>query len=288
MVWIMSDSLGAYTPRDYIITVYGAFVRGFGDWVAVADLLTLLEATGTELPAARSTITRLKKAGVLVSERRDGRAGYLASAEFLAVLADGDRRIFEPPGETEATDGWTIVLFSIPESQRDKRHIMRSRLAALGFGPVAPGAWIGPARASDDARRMLERQKLTEFASMFEGQYKGFDTLPGLVAKTWDLAPLGDDYRRFFDHHRETLERWQLATPNGSVAVEQRSDAFVDYIKLLQDWRQVVFRDPGMPDVASPFAQLRGDAFFLFDRLRSRLEAPAREFVGSVIGIEVI
>ncbi len=279
----MSSTPRTYTTRDYTITIYGAFARDFDDWLAVADLLKLLDVAGVDLPVARSAIARLKKAGLLVSEKRGGRAGYQASDQLLAVLLDGDRRLFDAPGATDDIDNWAIILFSIPESQREKRHIMRSRLSSLGFGPASPGAWLAPAKAAPDARRMLERYGLTKYASMFEGRYAGFDSLEELVHRTWDMGPLGEEYQDFFSHHQGTLGRWQTKAPSGRIAEENWPEAFVDYIRLLQDWRQIVFRDPGMPDAVTPFAEIRSDAFFLFSRLRSRLEGPARVYLASVL-----
>ena len=44
------------------------------------------------------------------------------------------------------TDGWVLLSFSMPEEERDKRHVLRSKLMWLGLGNVSSGLWIGPAQ----------------------------------------------------------------------------------------------------------------------------------------------
>ena len=36
-------------------------------------------------------------------------------------------------------DGWVVLVFSVPESERDKRHVLRTTLTRLGFGTADPG-----------------------------------------------------------------------------------------------------------------------------------------------------
>ena len=36
-------------PRDYVLNLFGLFIRDSGGWIAVADLLALLESLGVAL-----------------------------------------------------------------------------------------------------------------------------------------------------------------------------------------------------------------------------------------------
>ncbi|NEE37388.1 PaaX family transcriptional regulator, partial [Streptomyces sp. SID7982] len=65
-------------------------------------------------------------------------AGYALSPDARQLLDDGDRRIYRHPAPSLA-DGWVLAVFSVPEAERSKRHVLRSRLARLGFGTAAPG-----------------------------------------------------------------------------------------------------------------------------------------------------
>src|SRR5205823_5070851 len=113
-----------------------------------------------------SAISRLKKGGTLVQERRGG-TGYRLSSGMGPVFDEGDRRIFGSLEPATLADGWVIAIFSVPESERAHRHQLRSRLTWLGFGNASPGVWLAPARLLPDARRMLERLGLSEYVHLF-------------------------------------------------------------------------------------------------------------------------
>src|SRR3954452_10752164 len=110
------------------MTFFGAFLRRLGGWIAVADLIGLMAEVGLDAQAVRSSVSRLKRRGVIEPERRGGAAGYRITAHGEAVLRAGDARIF---GRAAEPAGWLLVVFSIPEPQRALRHRLRSGLAGL-------------------------------------------------------------------------------------------------------------------------------------------------------------
>src|ERR1700722_10485289 len=114
-------------PRQLIVTVYGLYARAEGGWMSVASLVSLLADLGVDEPAVRSSISRLKRREILHARRRDGAAGYELSAAAQAILAEGDHRIFRRERASLA-DGWLLAVFSVPEPERHKRHVLRSQL----------------------------------------------------------------------------------------------------------------------------------------------------------------
>src|SRR5689334_6651308 len=52
-------------PRALIVTVYGLYAREAGGWLSVASLIRLMAELGSDEPAVRSSISRLKQRGVL-------------------------------------------------------------------------------------------------------------------------------------------------------------------------------------------------------------------------------
>ena len=158
------------TPRSLIVTLYGAYGRFASGPVPVAELIRLLAAVGVDAPSVRSSVSRLKRRGLLLPARTaQGAAGYALSAEARQLLDDGDRRIYAtaPP----ADEGWVLAVFSVPESERQKRHVLRSRLAGLGFGTAAPGVWIAPARLHEETRHTLQRLRLDAYVDLFRGEH---------------------------------------------------------------------------------------------------------------------
>src|SRR3954465_1983951 len=81
-------------PRSLLITFFGAFLRRLGGWIAVADLIALMAEVGLDAQSVRSSVSRLKRRGVIASERRGGAAGYRLTARGEAILRAGDARIF--------------------------------------------------------------------------------------------------------------------------------------------------------------------------------------------------
>src|SRR4051812_40288817 len=81
-------------PRSLLMSFFGAFLRRVGGWIAVADLVTLMGDLDLDEQAVRSAVSRLKRRGVIASERRDGLAGYRLTPLGEAILDAGDARIF--------------------------------------------------------------------------------------------------------------------------------------------------------------------------------------------------
>ena len=181
-------------PRQLIVTVYGLYSRAEGGWMSVAALISLLTDLGVDEPAVRSSISRLKRRGILHASRRDGAAGYALSDEALAILREGDRRIFRRERATLG-DGWLLAVFSVPEAERQKRHVLRSQLARLGFGTAAPGVWIAPAHLHDATVGALRRLGLDGYADLFRADHIAFGDLAGEGAPVVGPRPAGTAVR---------------------------------------------------------------------------------------------
>ncbi|MGA8246618.1 MAG: PaaX family transcriptional regulator, partial [Nocardioides sp.] len=144
------------SPRHLILTLFGLYARDAPNWLSVRSLIALMTDLDVDAAATRSSVSRLKKRGVLVSSRQGGQAGYTLSEPALAVLAEGDARIWSRPRASVA-DGWLVVVFSVPELEREKRHELRSLLTRLGFGTAAPGVWVAPGTAYDETLAAVTR-----------------------------------------------------------------------------------------------------------------------------------
>src|SRR5262249_15859275 len=81
-------------PRQLIVTVYGLYSGDAGGWMSVASLVSLLADLGVDEPAVRSSISRLKRRGMLLARKGGAAAGYELSAGAQAILREGGHRIF--------------------------------------------------------------------------------------------------------------------------------------------------------------------------------------------------
>ena len=276
----LADGAGvprAAQPRQLIVTVYGLYSRADGGWMSVASLISLLADLGVDEPAVRSSISRLKRRGILHASRRGGAAGYELSDEALAILREGDQRIFRRERATLA-DGWLLAVFSVPEAERQKRHVLRSRLARLGYGTAAPGVWIAPAHLHDATAEMLRRLGLDSYADLFRADHLSFGDLAGKVRQWWDLDQLERLYGRFLDANGQLLRQWR------SHPADER-EAFADYVRVLTDWRRLPYLDPGLPAALLPADWIGVRAADLFFTLQAQLEEAARAHVSHVISV---
>ncbi len=267
--------------RHLIVTIYGLYARSDGGWLSIAALIRLLADLGIDEPAVRSAISRLKRRGILVARRQDGSAGYQLSAEALAILREGDARIFRRHRATLA-DGWLLAVFSVPESERQRRHVLRSELARLGFGMVAPGVWIVPAHPQDTTAETLRRLGLDSYADLFHAEHLAFGDPAEKIRRWWDLDELERRYQAFIQAHEPVVRRWE-ADAAGSVGSVGGCEAFADYVRVLTDWRRLPYSDPGLPAELLPDGWIGLRAAEAFFTLRSLLEEPARAYVRQVI-----
>jgi phenylacetic acid degradation operon negative regulatory protein len=256
-----------------IITIFGLYARAESNWLSVASVVRLMADLGVDGRAARSSISRLKRREVLCSGRHAGAAGYSLAGPTLEVLAEGDVRIFERV-RAVAEDGWIVVVFSVPESERDKRHALRSALTRLGFGTAAPGVWVAPGNLARETRRTLERRGLSGYVDIFTGTHVAFGDLAAKVRQWWNLDELTQLYDDFLRRYRPLCERSGGATPR---------DAFRMYVPMLTEWRRLPYRDPGLPLSLLPPRWNGVTAGALFDTLNGALRRPAREHALAVI-----
>lgn len=278
---------GTQLPKALILGVYGAFGRRLGGWLAISHLIALLGELGVDEQAVRSSTSRLKRRGMLERERRGGVSGYALTSVALDVLAEGDRRIYTSRGVADLDEGWVLVVFSIPESRRDQRHVLRSRLTWLGFGNLAAGVWIAPARVRADAEAMLTRLGLAAYVDIFEASYVGFDDVQALVGRAWDLPALAKGYGEFLDAQRPVLHAWEATEPpgaDGHAAAERDRAAFADYMMALTQWRRLPFLDPGLPAEVLPEGWPGHAAADVFHALHELIEPRAAAWVRSVVG----
>lgn len=260
-----------HTPRSLIVTFYGAYGRAFEGPVPVSALIRLLGAVGVDAPSVRSSVSRLKRRGFLLPARAaDGSAGYELSGEARQLLDDGDRRIY---GSPPLSDEWLVAVFSVPEQERHKRHLLRSRLGGLGFGAVAPGVWIAPARLSEETAHTLERLHLTPYVELFRGAHLGFAPTAEAVARWWDLASLAKQHEEYLDLHEPALRDLR------SGPEPTPEEAYRRYLLALDSWRRLPYADPGLPRELLP-ADWPGDrAAAVFAELHARLRDPGAAFV---------
>lgn len=250
-------------------TVVGNVLRPIGGWMSAAGAVRLMDALGVPSATARSGLARLCSRGVLRREPRDGVAGYALEPAAVPMLERGDARIF---GERVEASTWCLLSFSFPERSRGARDRLRRRLAALGCGAVADGLWIAPSRLEDE----LVEAATGSVSALAEPQPDRGPAV-SLFAHAVPRGDLAASLARWYDlpairaTHDDFLSRFADAPTDPADDAE----AFALWMRVLDEWRVIPYRDPGLPSAALPSGWPGAASAALFGRLRNALEGRA-------------
>lgn len=254
-------------PQHLIVTVFALFGRQHGGIIAIAEVIDLMSALGVDDVSVRSSVSRLKRRGVLESVKRGSVAAYRIAPELDDIFAVGDERIFHPKRATLG-DPWVLASYSVPESERPLRHKLRTLLTRLGYGQVSPALWIAPLTVKADTTAELKRLKLTQYVELFTGDRVSDEPLKDAVSKWWDLEALDELYRVFVDGQQHLMTE----TPKDDAT------AFASYVEMITQWRRLPYLDPGLPIELLPDGWSGIAAEQLFTALHELLFARADRF----------
>ncbi|MFJ5958570.1 PaaX family transcriptional regulator C-terminal domain-containing protein [Paenarthrobacter sp. NPDC092416] len=262
-------------------TVIGLYLRDAGGWMSAKDIVTLMEALGTSGTVARTALGRLRKKDVVLQESRNGIPGFTLTEGATTMLARGDRRIYNPRSMS-ASDSWCLVSFSIPETEREKRHQLRRRLHWIGCGTVAAGLWICPDSLRDEVEEILADLELRDMATIFvtETPLVG-GNLREAAAKWWDLDVIAS-------LHSDFIQEQAAAVPSRTDgSVDATAAAFATYVRCIDRWRIIPYLDPGLPQAFLPEDWPGAEGTALFARIVAAYEEPSQAFVRSTLGVTV-
>ena len=181
------------SAKALLLTVLGELVLPHGGAIWTSTVVRAPRRCSTSRSATPARpLARLADQGTLRSEKHGRRARWHLTDAGRRLLVDGTERIYELGAGDDRWDGrWLVVLCSVPEDQRAKRHQLRTQLGSPGSGSSPPAS---PCRPHLD-REPAANAVLAEL-----------DLLPGrwcsvprpatssrpddLLARAWDLDAL--------------------------------------------------------------------------------------------------
>lgn len=252
-------------PRHHqvIVSLFGLYARAYGGALPVATIVSLMQDVGVEPAGTRSSISRLKKRGVIQSVQVDKRNGYALADSVLTTFAEGDERIFHPR-RASLDDRWLLATFTVPETKRNIRHQIRSALVRMGFGSVVPGLWIAPEHTKTETLAYFKRHGLEEYFEFFLAEHIGGTEIAKNLGSWWDLDSLDRLYLEFLDEYVSQLDHWRQKIA-GDLNPQVEAAAFADHLLLVTQWRRLPYSDPGLPAELLPegWNALKAEALFL-------------------------
>lgn len=261
-----------------MFTLYGDYVRHVGGSIWVGSLVQLLAHLGMSEQSVRSTIVRMSRSGWLEVERINRKSYYSLTPKGKRLLSEGAERIFHSPARRGRWDGqWRLVAYSIPESLRDKRAILRRELGYLGFGALTSALWISPHDLCTDVAQLAVTLDLVPHVEFFTAQHNGFMEPPALVRKCWDLTSINAQYAEFIATHQPALDECRAQRD----ALEP-GECFLRRFMLIHEYRRFPFVDPQLPSELLPADWHGIAAAELFQEYHDLLAAKANTFFESL------
>jgi phenylacetic acid degradation operon negative regulatory protein len=224
---------GAPSARGLLLTLLGEFVLTGGETAWTSAVLAAFARLGIEEKATRQALMRTAASGWLDAEKVGRRTRWQLTPSAQRMLTDGADRIYSFTGQAESWDGrWLLVYVRIPESDRQARHVVRSRLSWAGFGSLGAGVWISPHPDREaEAVGVLREAGVAEDAHVFVASRSGLADVHVMVAAAWDLSAIEERYEQFIDEFRVTAP----------------ADVLARQVELVHAWRRFPSVDPVLP-----------------------------------------
>jgi phenylacetic acid degradation operon negative regulatory protein len=255
---------GAASARSLLLTVLGEFVLPAGTPVWTGALVAALAEVGVEEKAARQALSRTSAEDLVTAERDGRRARWRLTAAGQGLLSAGAERIYGFGRGLADWDGrWLVLAVSVPETHRQLRHRLRTRLTWAGLGSPMPGLWVSPDVGKEkEVAAVVEELGVEAFS--FTGPFGQVGDEQRVVAQAWALEDVERRYAAFL-------------ADVGAQRGRTPADAFAAQVRLVHEWRRFPFLDPALPPQLLPDTWPGAAAAELFHRRHEEWHAPAQQ-----------
>lgn len=276
----IQDRLEAFRKQDrvqagsLIISAFGDAIVPRGGRVWLGSLIRLLEPLGLNERLVRTSVFRLVRDQWLRSEPCGRRTDYLLTGSGAQRIDEASSRIY-----ASAAQGWDRrwrVVLTVGDIAAKDRERLRRALFWKGFGSLNGDCFIHPSADLIAAFDALVGEGLGDMLPKLKPLLAADATLgtaasdAELVNAAWNLERLASTYRDFSARYQPVLA--QLRDGPGECDDES---AFLLRLLLIHDYRRLLLRDPGLPDVLLPAEWPGQRARLLCRELYRRLLPPS-------------
>ena len=279
--WIRTE-LAACPPRarSLIVTVWGDSIAPHGGAVWLSGLIELMAPFGISERLVRTSVYRLAQEGWLAARSEGRRSLYRLTSQGARRFEHAYRRIYAVPSDCWNGE-WDIVVAPLAALSAADRAALRKELRWEGFGPIAPGLLVRPARTpSTDVGEIIASLGLAREAWMLRGQELDGVTgrlLPDVARDCWGLDAVSAEYRAFI----RRFERARRAL--GQRGARDPEQCFVVRTLLIHAFRRAILHDPQLPAELLPSAWPGRAAFDLCRNLYRLTHARAERHLQAML-----
>ena len=225
------------SARRLLVTVFGDSIEPRGGCIWLGDLIALVEPVGIGERLVRTSVGRLVADGLLQNRRVGRRSRYEVTGAARRDFRAAERRIYHPA--RVGWDGhWTVVV-ATGERPSEERAALRMRLGWQGFAEVAPAVLVRPSAPDAEVRELVGPDVVVLRAD------GGADDDRALLAASHELEPLTAAYAELAARYRPVLTA-------ATAATVPEPEAFLVRTLLVDDYRRLLLRDPGLPTPLLP------------------------------------
>jgi phenylacetic acid degradation operon negative regulatory protein len=265
------------SPQGLAVTLIADYTFPVRSWLPSAAIVALLGEFHVTPGAARTTISRLMRRGVLEGSRQGRYSSYRLTSQAAVDLWSGASSIATFTTQPDSWDGrWTLIAFSVPEQESTRRRALRTALRWRGFAPLYDALWVSPHPLTPKGRievADLARGAVTVFRARQEELDTAVDRNP---VEAWDLTGIAEHYHAF-------ISRWSGLLPHISADGVTGADAVRARTEVLHAYRHFPILDPLLPIGLLPSDWPRSRAREVCVAVYDGLLQPAQDHVRAVV-----
>lgn len=236
--------------KSLVVTVFGDAIAPHGGTVWLGGLIRLLASFGINERAVRTTVFRLTREHWLRGEQVGRRSHYTLTESGQRRFEAAFRKIYGV--DRSAWNGqWCLVIESGERFTGSKRKALRDELAWIGFGRLAAGVLAHPTIDAESVAAILAEHRAEPHVLVMQASHdiiRDGAALSDAIGSAWDLGRLERDYRAFLARFTPVLVALEKHAA-GNLDAEQ---CFMVRTLLIHEYRQVILRDPLLPEELLP------------------------------------
>jgi phenylacetic acid degradation operon negative regulatory protein len=262
-------------PYAAVYSLFGGYVLPRGEEIWIGSLIRALATLNFSENMVRTTVSRMKRTGYLKS-RRVGRLSFYRLTDMGTNQVEGAKKLaFDDTGEQ--WDGcWTLITYSIPETQRALRDTLRDKLRSVGFGLLIPGTWISPYPLPPALEHKFRSLGVLRYLEIFRAEHIGTSDVSTLISDAWPQLPmLANRYLAYTNKYTQIIEKVR----NNTL---QDDECFALRFQSLFELMTIIIEDPTLPTTLLPEAWPRPAALSVYEDIRHRIAEPAERFFDKI------